>query len=271
MILDSKEIKYIVDEIKDWQKHISHISHQSLMNKIHSLTPDKEHSDEYIIRGLEFLYNHICVYFEARSMREYLLSFKYKFEPLFKEKDKLLDIGFLNPDEPSPELLILDQFRKFLSPFKVFDYKNDKDDENDKLISILKETPFILKKIPISKKSEVEIYKQVHWVLKLYYHSCRVKSRSLFLGIFKIYEPDILVPELRTAIEFKLVRKKSNIDDYIDQIKIDATNYKDDTRYNNFIAVLCIEDRAVSTERNILESWKLKNFPKNWTLVVAFI
>ncbi|CAD5258088.1 MULTISPECIES: hypothetical protein [unclassified Imperialibacter] len=98
-----------------------------------------------------------------------------------------------------------------------------------------------------------------------------LKNKASFIQQFKTYDPDILIPELNVAIEYKFIRKGNIIEDYIDQVKTDANNYKGDNRYENFVAVLCIEDSASATEDNIRESWTAKNFPDNWDLVVAFL
>ena len=60
-----------------------------------------------------------------------------------------------------------------------------------------------------------------------------------------------------------------NLDDFIDQIRIDAANYVGDANYENFVAVIYIEDSSIATPEHINESWRSKGLPKNWKLVVV--
>jgi hypothetical protein len=105
----------------------------------------------------------------------------------------------------------------------------------------------------------------------MFYPKVKKAPKADFQGFFKHYEPDILIPELRTAVEYKYARDKKTLDDYLDEVKVDANNYKSDWRYENFVAVLCIDDPKISTEANIGQAWKDKKFPKNWDLVVVFL
>ena len=114
------------------------------------------------------------------------------------------------------------------------------------------------------------IYKQVKWVLGLYYPSCRLRNKASFIQEFKAYNPDLLIPELKTAIEYKYVKSATdNIDEFIDQIRIDVANYTDDYRYENFIAVIYIQNTSVATPESIEVAWKAKKFPNNWELVIV--
>ena len=162
------------------------------------------------------------------------------------------------------------EFKRLLGPFKVFDYRHHKEEETKRLETILRNTDFILNNINAEINNETDIYKQIKWILGLYYPSCRQKSKASFIQEFKTYNPDILIPELKTAIEYKYIKsKEDNIDDFIDQIKVDATNYIDDHCYENFIAVIYFKSTSIATPESIEVAWKAKKFPNNWELVIA--
>lgn len=202
----------------------------------------------------------------------------YLFRELFKEKFETritLDDNELQkticyyPDE-QPELLIIQDFEQFLKVFGFFDNSFQKNEELGKLKSILNNTDFILKNCNLEISNEADIYNQVKWVIGLYYPTCRKKNKASFIQEFKTYSPDILIPELKTAIEYKYVKAQDdNLDDFIDQIRIDATNYVGDMNYDNFIAVIYIEISSIATPEQIKESWKSKKFPKNWDLITV--
>ncbi|KFC19111.1 PD-(D/E)XK nuclease domain-containing protein [Epilithonimonas lactis] len=157
-----------------------------------------------------------------------------------------------------------------MEPFSFFDYAKIKEDENLKLFSLLQNTGFIVKNLNKPIKNESDIYQQVKWILGLYYPSCRLRNKASFIQEFKAYNPDILIPEMKTAIEYKYVDSANdNIDEFMDQIKIDATNYVNDSRYENFYAVIYIEDISISTPESIEIAWKSKHFPNNWNLVLS--
>lgn len=141
--------------------------------------------------------------------------------------------------------------------------------------TVIKKTilsPHILSNINKAINNEADIYKEVKWILGLYYPTCRSKNKASFIQGFKSYEPDILIPELKVAIEYKYLKsKKDNIDEYLDQIKVDSTNYTGDNRYDKFIAVCCIGNAGIATSDSIEEAWKAKKFPSNWELIIVTI
>jgi hypothetical protein len=124
------------------------------------------------------------------------------------------------------------RFQKTPARFSIRRFVKIKEDENLKLFSLLQNTGFIIKNLNKPIKNESDIYQQVKWVLGLYYPICRLRNKASFIQEFKTYNPDILIPELKTAIEYKyLDAANDNIDEFIDQIKIDATNYVNDSKY----------------------------------------
>lgn len=221
----------------------------------------------WIEMRLKDLYILIQSYLEIRQMPLLLQNFKHELAKKFE--GNIFDSELTNP-EGEPDLIITQLFRRYLEPFAFFDYSKIKVDENLKLFSILQNTGYIIKNLKKPIRNESDIYKQVKWILDLYYPSCRRKNKASFIQEFKTYNPDILIPELKTAIEYKYLDGTSdNIDEFIDQIKVDATNYVNDYRYENFYAVIYIEDISIATPDSIEVAWKSKQFPNNWNLVLS--
>ena len=202
-------------------------------------------------------------------MTSYLSTFKAIFEEGITKGENILKEIQVDP-ESETELDLLVNFRKFLEPFQFLSFSPLTFDENLKLKSILTNSGFIIKTQKLDINNEADIYKGVKWVIGLYYPSARRKNKSSFISQFKGYNPDILVPEIKAAVEYKFLDSADdNIDDYMDQLKIDATNYVGDDRYEHFYAVIYIEDISIATPESITESWNSKGFPDNWQLVLT--
>jgi hypothetical protein len=263
------DLKYVVKEINKIRNATSHHSYQFFMNSSHNEDYKDDGSDEdYVFDLMTYLYRLILVYLELKGMSEYLDEFKYSFSENIKDKKKVLIYGPINPDEE--ELMMLEEFRRFLLPFSDFSYNEQQEEgELNKLIQIIESTPHILTRCNVTPTSEADIYRQVEWVLGIYY-SPRRKHKARFISHFKTYNPDILIPELKTSIEYKYVRGDGNVDDYLDQLVADSKVYKGDPHYENFIAALCIEV-GIATEKQVRAAWKSRKFPKQWKLALSFI
>lgn len=267
-MLKPDEIKYIEEQIKKTISSIESAHFQFVMG-------DEDNEDypgwttSWLKTRLKDLYFLILAYIEGRGMLCFLQTFKSVYEPFITSGTDLLKDGIVHP-EGEPELNLIVGYKQFLEPFKFFDYSQVKEDEAIKLSSVLRNTGFILKNVNVKIRNEADIYKQIKWVLGLYYPSTRLRNKASFIKEFKCYNPDILIPELKTAIEYKYIDSPSdNIDEFLDQIKIDATNYVDDYRYDTFYAVIYIEDISIATPESIEVAWKAKRFPANWNLVLS--
>lgn len=272
-MLTSDEIKFLENHIKQTISSVEHAHYQIVMAEEAGDEYEEEFpgwTETWIMDRIKDLYFFILTFLEGRGMYHLLETFKTRFEiPTNSNKKEILQRGMVHP-EGSDELLVMLELRRFLASFKFFDYNQIKEDEIERLKSVLKNTGFIIKNIKTKITNEADIYNQVKWVLGLYYPSTRRRNRASFIEEFKCYNPDILIPELKVAIEYKYIDKPSdNIDEFLDQLHTDAMNYKDDFRYETFIAVIYIEDISIATPESIEVAWKSKTFPNNWQLVLA--
>lgn len=270
-MLQQDEIKFIEKELKKTISSIESSHFQHMMRSQYDHEPEEYPgwTTSWLKTRIRDLYHLILAYLEAKQMTNFLDTFKSTFKDKIGDDDFILNEELTNP-EGEPELTIINSFKQFLDVFKTFDYKQTREDEIIKLLSILKNTDFILKNCNSDIINEADIYKQVKWVLGLFYPSCRKLNKASFIQEFKTYNPDILIPELKVAIEYKHIKTKDdNIDDFIDQIRNDATNYVGDYRYEYFIAVIYFEDTSIATPESIEIAWKTKRFPNNWELVIV--
>src|SRR5690606_13691075 len=118
---------------------------------------------------------------------------------------------------------------------------------------------------------EEHIYIPIKWIIGLYFPKVRRKNQASFIQKFQHYKPDILIPELKTAIEYKYIKseKENDIEKYIDEIRTDSINYVGDERYDNFIACVYLKSNAITTPQEIEACWETKNFPINWKLIIS--
>lgn len=271
-MLTDEEIKHIEKEIRETIELIE-------KTYVYELLPyEREEAEEefpgltesWIKDKIKDLYRLIKAYLEAKGMTFYLTSFQQQYEHIISDEKFDFFKGVMHHPDAEFELDVITEFKRHLKAFKAFSYRQEKEAENIRLLNILKHTDHILKNVKAVVETEADIYKQVKWVLGLYYPRCRTTNKAAFVHQFKTYNPDILIPELKTAIEFKYLRtRRENIDNYIDQVKVDATNYTGDPLYENFIAVLYINDTAIATHESIQMAWQQKKFPNNWDLVIA--
>ena len=266
--METADINYLEGKIKKTIKAVEHEYYQTIMDESY----DDEWpgwTNEWIIRRITDLYYYIAAYLELKKAPILLNSFHERFKLRIETKIDLLKIVQIHPEYDS-ELEIITAYKQYLESFKAFDYHTPVVEEQNKLISILRNSGYIIQNVGKPIKNEADIYKTVKWILGLYYPSVRSLNKASHIGQFKCYNPDILIPEINSAIEYKYINDLSdNIDSFIDQVHTDAVNYVGDIRYQMFYAVIYIEDISIATPESISISWEQKKFPKNWQLILT--
>jgi hypothetical protein len=269
--MNIREITYLKTQIIDLAKIIdSNYYEYQILSTEGEYYHQEEASDilRFIHICIQRLYKAICVYLEDEDLKSYLESFKEKFKNRV-EDFKEITIGLEMPEDSDSlvSLPIASDIKSFLSPFIFFSTAKSDSTEYDRLLNILKSTSQILAKTKEDKSSEAPIYNEVAWVLDFYF-KVRRGFPTGFRGKFGSYRPDILIPEVFTAIEYKYVREKALLNPHLDALRSDANNYTGDYEYNYFVAVICFE-KLLFTEENIRTAWDEKIFPSNWELVIV--
>jgi hypothetical protein len=261
-MLEQKELHFIEQQIEGASKKISDNFDPPYDNKHGSFQMySAQETDELIIYYIQQYFHLLSAYFEAKGLTEYRNRFVQKFGLNIQKTSKVSEVGY---HDGEPYLIMLVEMTAYLAPFKALahNYSPKGKSRLSKVIEIIDETPMILRKLGITPNKEADVYKAVGWVLDFYYTLPPI-NKSQFTGKLKRYVPDILLPEIETAIEFKFASANKNLEDYIDEIVSDAVNYKGDSDYNQFIAVLCIQNNQ-ATKAKIQSAWDNKNFNKNW-------
>ncbi|MGS6172382.1 PD-(D/E)XK nuclease domain-containing protein [Enterobacter hormaechei] len=150
---------------------------------------------------------------------------------------------------------------QFLGPFEFFD-SNRKETGLLYLENILSGTEFYLNALGITPAKESDVYQPIKQLVNVVFPSS-TNASSIFLKPNKQYKPDILVPELKAAIEYKYANSKERLNKNIEEVVSDTQGYTNDANYSFFYAVFYVTQDFIG-ENRFMETWKQHNFPKNW-------
>ena len=270
----TQEIQFTIDRIKEITAVINREFYKDYMTRTYDEDYEEEYpgyTEEWLKWRIEDLYYLILAFLEQKSALSSYESFKGRFEAQVLSGNVLTNIQY-HPEGLEAELKIVNDFYKFLYPYPVFDLQEKDMFDISKVHSVISNTEHIIKKLNVTIVGEADIYTAVRWVLGLYFPKVAALNKASFIKTFKTYHPDILIPELKTAVEYKFVRLKdtlAEIENRIDDIYSDSINYQGDPNYTNFIAAVHLEDASIVTPERIEACWFSKNFPKNWKLIVT--
>lgn len=212
------------------------------------------------------VYKLIIAYLESSNLKEYLADFKSEFATIFTvNKKDLFDSEY---DDDSGQLYskTVSRLWHFLSPFEF-----SQQSYIDKLLKqsgvkylerILRNSQVIINETKAKPTSEPQVYNAVKFVVKTVFPSS-IEPTSGFFKSFKNYNPDILVPEIHTAVEYKYADTETKLKTQIEQVVADTKGYTGDTNYEIFYAVFYVTDDFWGIDK-FETVWKEMEFPKNW-------
>lgn len=168
-------------------------------------------------------------------------------------------------DFREPQNVFLAKLNVFLSSFEFTESAWEKRKRNAGQIylkRILRNTHLITARMETPPKTETEVYNAVKDTLSVIFNNS-ITPKSNFLKSFKEYKPDILIPELFTAVEYKYASTEEKLKSTIEQIAADVKGYTGDNDYNIFYAVFYVTTDFWGLEkfRNV---WNENKFPQNW-------
>jgi hypothetical protein len=203
------------------------------------------------------------------ALPEYLKGFKIKFEPIINDPQRSIGISseILQDGDSVEDLYLILEWQKILAPFE-FHWKNE-ERENHTMIDFLESINEILKITKTAVYKEESINKVVRDAARLFFNEVISYAEGYFAHQFQHYRPDIIIKELRTAIEYKLIREEKDIAAKLDELLIDAKRYVGNDNNKYCIAVFCLSTRIHRTKKEIRADWKNMKFPQNWELVIV--
>lgn len=221
--------------------------------------------EEFEVKS-ERILNSCRLYLELKGATVYLTDFNREVRLLKEKSENLYGLTTVNLDLKD-ESIFLNTLKNFLFPFRAFGSGDEKILTGlDYLVSILQSTNFILNERKIIPKKESDVYNGVKLILE----STFPEKRAQYLGgnepFYKeatYYKPDILVPLLNCAIEYKFIKSRTRLTRTIDEILIDVHGYSKHPIYKWFYAVFYVKS-GITTKVAFENIWKDKNFPDNW-------
>lgn len=159
---------------------------------------------------------------------------------------------------------LINAFRKYLYTFDDFGnpFYYEHQEKFEVLEHILNNTAVVLNELNIKPNKKTDVYKAMRLFCKIAFPDC-ANVNYIFQKTAKCYQPDILIPSLKCAIEYKYAVSESELNDTIDQILTDVEGYSNNPSYRIFYAVFYATKPFCSKERFDIV-WKEKHFPNNW-------
>lgn len=133
------------------------------------------------------------------------------------------------------------------------------------LETILRNTAKIIEQAKLNPDREAKVRNAVLEILKLAFIDAR--KETAIAKSFKTYCPDIGIPALFAAIEYKYLRTKEDMKNHLDQVFADMHGYGGHPDWRNFYAVL-YQQGAFYTQEDVVQFFRESGVSANWTPIV---
>lgn len=163
---------------------------------------------------------------------------------------------------PGPHNVALRELHKLLAPFNVVATSSAQSDHQAGIVYLercLSNTAALVAWHGLTPDGETAV-RDVLWTL---FPKARNAPPAKFVRLFKSYKPDVLIPDLRVAIEYKYIDAPERLKTVIEEIAVDVKGYTDDPAYDTFYAVFYLTGHFCTGER-FREAWSEWAFPTNW-------
>lgn len=274
------DIKFLEMKINELFAEAFQIEHEVGLNYIDGLKQsfvtvsqdeldDQINQEEELIRPFRYLlsalYNGIVCYLDYKGLNNYLELFFLEFGKPFNLESSISNFDYDHYYSGQAYNVVLLNMKNFLS---VFEFANKSESLYLRisgikyLENILESSSILINKCNPKPNTEPKVYNAMKDVLFCVFPNAKDAS-SDFSKIAQEYKPDILIPELKVAIEYKYADSEAKLKTVIDQIHADVKGYTGDDRYQLFYAVFYVCGK-LWTHKKFHEVWKEKDFPENW-------
>lgn len=213
---------------------------------------------------IEKLHQQTAFLLESRGVPQFLQRFHRQFGTTVNGYKLAHEFDSDYMSHPQLKNVFLTKLRKFLVPLVDLDQLGAPDGQRY-LERLLKSTAALLNHRGIIPEGEAEIYREVASVVRLLFPSA-TNASSRFFKTAKGYKPDILIPELSTAVEYKLIDSEAKLKTSFGAIADDVHGYADDPDYKFFYAVFYQAQDFWGLERCSV-AWSDYKFPENWKAI----
>lgn len=226
---------------------------------------DHHEIEENIKYTAEQIFQNGKLFFEYKNLPGHRNDFVTEVAPIISDRKKLMDMKYY--DEIGEAFSTLsDVFHKYFSPFSEFNVESNEINEQKYgrqiLENILKSTNKILTDNSLIPSHEPDIYPCIRKTVEVVFPEHKTPTTP-FLRNASEYKPDVLLPILKSAVEYKLARNEKELNKTMDEILIDVQGYDEHTDYDFFYAAFYVKS-GVTTSMKFDLLWKQKKFPKNW-------
>jgi hypothetical protein len=214
----------------------------------------------------------LCLaYFEVKNLLLFRAMFEKEVSPLLNADDISIAEGCFKEDADDFSSNLVSLVWSYLAPFPGFELDLNKillkQMGHVLLRNILESTGYIIKETGTTPpKQETEVTNAVKIFCEVAFPGSRNPKKTSLQKKAKAYFPDILIPDLKCAIEYKYAESKEVLTRTIDEILIDVAGYNNDPHYKIFYAVFYVEPGVIS-KPIFWEIWEEKNFPQNWIAI----
>lgn len=208
----------------------------------------------------------LCItYFELKKLPLLINRFTEELDPILAKKAKTLE-GFYDDYTGDVYSTINGIFWTYLQSFPAFGQIDNKALLNRTgityLENILENTAVIIHDLKLEPTTETQVSNAVKPIIKAIFPDVNFPTQS-FQKSAKCYIPDILIPTLNCAVEYKYATTEKKLIDTIDEILIDVKGYDKHPNYKIFYAVFYVKT-GICTKNRFEVIWREKEFPENW-------
>lgn len=223
---------------------------------------EPEVHEEILEHEIEALYVHLMFILEALELRSLLVEFKDGFQ---RYRKNLTAISVSRLGEAYPPAL--EYIRRYASPLRAaFDLANPEVDKLQQLERILLGTPKIVRDRNIEPCRENDVRNALY---ELLLHVYPDTVREVPIGkVSKTYKPDIGIPSLKAAIEYKFATTAGELKKAIGGVFEDVGGYAGSEDWKNFFAVFYATD-AFLTPAQVEAEFRLSGIDKSWTPLIV--
>lgn len=272
------ETSYLTERIKkllyEMESIFVTIEKRNMFADFRDADSDREEDAEYDMTTWEYresfreyaslVYKLVLNYVEQQGHPRYLEEIRTKLAPML-DTDQILE-EYNNRFAEGPQNNFLHEVWAYLSAYELFG-RNDIAHLMQRtgisyLETILHNTAVVIHHRNLVPKNETDVYKAVADICKAVFPGS-AKPDTAFVKIAGEYKPDVLIPTLNCAVEYKYAKTEAKLKATLEGILADVQHYSGHPLYKIFYAVFYVQPDIWGAQK-FSEVWKENNFPPNW-------
>jgi hypothetical protein len=228
-----------------------------------SSTGEPEVYEKRLLRQVHGLFVRVAFLLEALQLSSLLAEFKAGFER-FREAEEV-DLTLDEFGNPYPQAL--EYLAAYVSPLAAATSPQSESlDDLPRLERILEGTPKLIYDRNIIPSSEADVRREIYSFL-LHVFPGTVREVPI-AQVSKTYKPDIGVPSLKAAVEYKFADSEEEAKRVIGGIYEDIHGYGGSSDWTRFYAVIYMTSHFL-TRYQVEAEWQMTGVPHNWKPIIV--